>query len=730
MATQRRWRRGIAIVTMVAALLGFGVATSVSAEEIKFRDVPETHMYYKTINDLAGKNVISGYPDGTFKLDKGLQRAESAKILTTILKLDVSSEKTPFTDVADGQWYTDSVKTLFKAGYIQGYDRKFEPDRETTRAEYAQMLVNAYDIPEADIQLPFTDVVKGEWYEPAVKALYASGLITGIDEDSFAPNQSIKRGDAVWLLAKTDAKFGPYKLTILHTNDTHANLDNIAKRVTGVKAEKAKNPNALLLDAGDVFQGTLYFNEFHGQADLKFMNLMGYDAMTFGNHEFDLGATPEGHQALVDFIKGAQFPFVSSNIDFSGDEKFTGLFSDLISSEPEKGKIYNGIIKEINGEKVGIFGLTTAETVDISSPGAVKFEDYLAEAERAVKAFEGRGVNKIIALTHIGYDDNANVDNDLTLATKVDGIDVIVGGHSHTTLTTPVVVDKDENGAKKDPTVIVQTGANNTNLGVLDVKFSKNGVIKESEGKLIPVANLKPDKEAEELLKPYASKIKEVSEKEIGVTLEKALENPRLGEGQSSGISVRNHETILGNIITDGMLAKAKEYNPNTVMALQNGGGIRAAIEAGPVTNGEVIKVLPFGNTLAVMDLTGADLKAAFEVSLRSYPGENGGFLHVAGGKVEFDSTKPVGQRVVNVYIKNAEGAYTLVVDNQTYTIATNAFTAQGGDGFDVFAKIYKAGKVTDLGLSDWENFRDHLVSLDKIPTELEGRIVDVAEGK
>ncbi|MGG3855728.1 5'-nucleotidase C-terminal domain-containing protein [Caldifermentibacillus hisashii] len=532
------------------------------------------------------------------------------------------------------------------------------------------------------------------------------------------------------MLAKTDAKFGPYKLTILHTNDTHANLDNIAKRVTGVKAEKAKNPNALLLDAGDVFQGTLYFNEFHGQADLKFMNLMGYDAMTFGNHEFDLGATPEGHQALVDFIKGAQFPFVSSNIDFSGDEKFTGLFSDLISSEPEKGKIYNGIIKEINGEKVGIFGLTTAETVDISSPGAVKFEEYLAEAERAVKAFEGRGVNKIIALTHIGYDDNANVDNDLTLATKVDGIDVIVGGHSHTTLSTPVVVDKDENGAKKDPTVIVQTGANNTNLGVLDVKFSKNGVIKESEGKLIPVANLKPDKEAEELLKPYASKIKEVSEKEIGVTLEKALENPRLGEGQSSGISVRNHETILGNIITDGMLAKAKEYNPNTVMALQNGGGIRAAIEAGPVTNGEVIKVLPFGNTLAVMDLTGADLKAAFEVGLRSYPGENGGFLHVAGGKVEFDSTKPVGQRVVNVYIKNAEGAYTPVVDNQTYTIATNAFTAQGGDGFDVFAKIYKAGKVTDLGLSDWENFRDHLVSLDKIPTELEGRIVDVAEGK
>ena len=124
----------------------------------------------------------------------------------------------------------------------------------------------------------------------------------------------------------------------------------------------------------------------------------------------------EGHKALADFIKAAKFPFVSANVDFSKDEKFKGLFSDLISSEPENGKIYNGIVKEINGEKVGIFGLTTAETKDISSPGKVTFENYIEEAEKAVAAFEGMGVNKIVAVTHIGYDDNAAVDNDLTLA--------------------------------------------------------------------------------------------------------------------------------------------------------------------------------------------------------------------------------------------------------------------------------------------------------------------------
>ncbi|RKJ51268.1 bifunctional metallophosphatase/5'-nucleotidase, partial [Butyricicoccus sp. 1XD8-22] len=120
----------------------------------------------------------------------------------------------------------------------------------------------------------------------------------------------------------------------------------------------------------------------------------GYDVMTFGNHEFDLGSSAEGHQALVDFIEAAKFSFVSSNIDFTKDSKFTGLFNDLVSSDPENGKIYSGIVKEIDGEKVGIFGLTTAETENISSPGSITFEDYIEEAEKAVKAFENMGVDK------------------------------------------------------------------------------------------------------------------------------------------------------------------------------------------------------------------------------------------------------------------------------------------------------------------------------------------------
>ena len=527
------------------------------------------------------------------------------------------------------------------------------------------------------------------------------------------------------LVSANESSAADFTLSLMHTNDSHANMDSAAKKVTAVKEVREANPDALLVDAGDVFSGTLYFNKFLGQADLEFMNLMGYDIMTFGNHEFDLGSSAEGHKALADFVKGAQFPFVSSNIDFSEDASLQGLFSDVISSEPANGKIYNGIIKEVNGEKVGFFGLTTAETASISSPGNVTFEDYIEEAEKAVKAFEGMGINKIVAVTHIGYDDNPNVDNDLALAAQVDGIDVIVGGHSHTQLNEPVVVAADETGAAKAPTVIVQAGQYNNYLGTLDVQFDEAGTVIGQAGELVKISDKAEDPDAAVLLEKYSSQIEELKNTEIGAETVTALENPRTS-GDSTGPSVRKNETALGNLITDGMLAKAKQYNSNVIMALQNGGGIRAGIDAGPITVGEVITVLPFGNTLATMELTGAELKDAFEISVGQYPAENGGFLHVSGAKAEFDSTKPAGERIVSIAYKNDQGTYTEIQDNQTYTIATNAFTAKGGDGYTVFAKAYQEGRVTDLGLSDWENFAEHLSSLGTITPAVEGRIVDV----
>ncbi len=516
-----------------------------------------------------------------------------------------------------------------------------------------------------------------------------------------------------------------FSLTIMHTNDTHAHLDSVAKRVTAINEIRKDNPSNVLLDAGDVFSGTLYFNEFKGQADLEFMNMMGYDAATFGNHEFDLGSSAEGHQALVDFIKDANFPFVSANVDFSKDDKFKGLFSDLVSSNPEKGQIYTGIIKEVDGQKVGIFGLTTAETKDISSPGSIEFNNYIAEAQKAVKAFKGQNVDKIIALTHIGYDDSPVYDNDQILAKTVKGIDVIVGGHTHTKLDQVVTVDTDNDNNEKAPTVIVQTGQYGENLGNLSVTFDKKGEVTASEQHLVNVAEKAENPAAAEKLKQYKDRIAEISNEETGVVAEEELTNPRASA--TSTESVRANETALGDYITDGMLAKAKTLNNKVVLALQNGGGIRSSINAGPITVGEVIAVLPFGNTLATVDISGADLRAALEHGVKDSPKESGGFLHIAGGKYTFDSSKPAGSRIVSFQIKQGDD-YVDVKDDQTYTIATNAFTAKGGDGFATFEKAYADGRVQDLGLSDWENFEEQLKSLKTVNNKTEGRIINVAK--
>jgi 5'-nucleotidase / UDP-sugar diphosphatase len=552
------------------------------------------------------------------------------------------------------------------------------------------------------------------------KRLLASSLAVGLISSqvamtSFAePNEQSK---------KKDPK--PFNLSLMHINDTHARLDNVAKRVTAVKEVRAAKPDALLLDAGDVFSGSLYFNEFKGQADLEFMNLLDYDIMTFGNHEFDLGASPEGHQALAEFVKNADFPFVSTNVNFSEDPNLAPLFNNQITDRVEDSNIYQGVVKEVNGEKVGFIGLTTEETKDISSPEAVVFKNYIKAAAKAVKKLENRGVNKIVAITHLGYDDNPEYDNDLELAKYVDGIDVIVGGHSHTQLNAPVVVSADENGVQKDPTVIVQAYQYSEYLGTLDVEFNSKGQVVGQAGHLIKIADKAADPEAAALLKPYADKIAEIKNKQTGGIAKEFLAAPRLGP--NSDISVRANELPIGNLITDGMLDKARDFNPNVSMAFQNGGGIRASIDQGEITYGEVLTTLPFGNTLATMKLTGAEIKQALEHSVSLAPAENGGFLHVSGMKFTYDSTKAAGSRVETMEVKNADGTFTAIDPAQEYVIATNAFTAKGGDGFTVFKNAYEQGRVTDLGASDWENLRDYVAELGTVNPVLEGRIVDVA---
>lgn len=571
--------------------------------------------------------------------------------------------------------------------------------------------------------------------------LYATGRVydkpvhwTKVDTDEAGVKYAVatykRLGKTITLKAKInvlDVNKDDFSIGLLHTNDTHANLDKAAKRSTVIKelraSYKADGKPSLLLDAGDVFSGSLYFNKFRGQADLELMNYMKYDLMTFGNHEFDLG-DQDNHQALQDFVTNAKFPFISANVDFSKNELLAGLQSKTITAGPDKGRIYQGVIKEYKGQKIGFFGLTTEETAEISSPGTVAFANYIESAKTAVKKLEDRGVNKIVALTHIGFDDNAAVDNDQLLARNVDGIDVIVGGHSHSKLEAPVVVDEKDVPGKTEPTIIAQAYQYGDFLGNLDLTFDYKGKLTEYNGSLIDVSKAAEDAKAAEILKPYADQIAELKNEEVGANIVNELPNPRKGDGFD--INVRNSETALGNLITDGMLKKAKEYNKDAVIAMQNGGGIRAAINAGPLTVGEVLTTLPFGNTLATAKMTGAEIKDLLEISVGVAPIENGGFLHVSGMKFEYNSKNVKGERVTKMEVDN-NGTLEAIDPAKTYVIATNAFTAKGGDGLTPFATAYAEGRVTDLGLSDWENLRDFTASLKEVNYKIEGRIVDTA---
>lgn len=523
--------------------------------------------------------------------------------------------------------------------------------------------------------------------------------------------------------APVAAKDG-FKLTILHSNDTHAHVEAAPQRATKVKELRAANANTLLLDAGDVFSGTLYFNQFSGEVDMKLMNLMGYDAMTFGNHEFDLGASPEGHAALAKFVKGADFPLLSANLDFSKDSLFEGLQFQTVTKDFEKGKIYNGIIKEVDGEKVGIFGLTTEETPSISSVANVQFANYIDSAKKAVAEFEKQGVNKIVAVTHLGFDDSKDFDNDQLLAAAVEGIDVIVGGHTHTKLDKAVKAET----SFKNPTIIVQTGQYSENLGELDLTFDDNGAVVEYFGQLHalndkdnPVA---ADPEATKILAPYTDKITAVKKQSTGNTAASVL------DGKRGLWGVRAGETNLGNLITDGMLAGAKKIDPEVQFAFQNGGGIRASIDAGDITVGEVMTVMPFGNALGIVKLTGAEIYDIAEHSVKEFPKESGGFLHFSGLQVEFDGKAPAGKRVKSIKLNGKE------LDKATYyKAATNTFTAKGGDGYETLEKAYADGRVSEPGTIDYEMFIEHLNTLKNVDPKVEGRIIatipftDIAKG-
>ncbi len=537
--------------------------------------------------------------------------------------------------------------------------------------------------------------------------------MTQISRRTFIRRMAVGGGTLAWLCTGIEFAHaaGPeaYKLRIIHTNDHHARIEpviggtpaapihgGISRRKTLIDAIRDEGGNQILLDAGDVFQGTLWFTQYLGQADLEFYNALGYEAVTIGNHEFD-----KGQQPLADFIKRANFPVLSANIAIAADvpAPIAGLFKPWI-------------VKEIGGQKIGIFGLTTEETPVLSSPGAgIAFTNYIEAARKAVADLKAQGVNKIIALTHIG------ITFDRELARQVDGIQVIIGGHSHTPMG-PQIKPPDTNrpypeviaSPSNKPVIMATDWEWGRWLGDLTVGFDANGditsVVAAQPTEVLPI--VEPNQGFEDRIKVLVQPLSALRTQVVGET-KVPLNGARA--------DVRAKETNLGNLISDAMLEKTRPAGAQ--LALMNGGSIRTSIDAGPITLGELIEVQPFGNTITLVSLTGDQLKAALENGVSQIETVAGRFPQVAGIRYSFDASKPVGSRITGVQIADAQG-YSLIKPDATYRVVTNNFLLTGGDGYSV---LQAGTNKLDTGLIDVDVTSEYIRAHSPISAEVQGRI-------
>jgi 5'-nucleotidase len=472
-----------------------------------------------------------------------------------------------------------------------------------------------------------------------------------------------------------------YELEIIHINDFHSRIESInkydstcsaedeaegscfggaARLVTAAKSarERVGDGNLLFLNAGDNFQGSLFYTTYKGAAEAEFLNKMGTDVMTVGNHEFD-----DGEDGLATFLGKVEFPVISANV-----------VADNASELADKIPAY--VIVEKGGEKIGIVGAVANDTAEISSPGEhVMIAEDVEKITAAVKEVSDQGVNKIIALTHVGYP------RDLAAIAKIPGVDVVVGGHSHTLLS-----DTDEHAAGPYPTwvdnpvgykvPVVQAYAYSKYLGDLKVTFSDQGIVEDASGAPILLdASVTPDQASLDRVAELAAPIEELKSKVIGESAD-AIEGSRE--------VCRAMECSMGDLVADAMLDRVKDQGIQ--IAIQNGGGLRASIDAGEVTMGEVLTVLPFQNTLATFQLKGSDVVAALENGVSQIADGGGRFPQVAGLKYTFDAEAEPGSRISGVMVETSDGNFEPIDPEATYGVVSNNFMRAGGDGYSVFA--------------------------------------------
>ncbi|KPI50687.1 metallophosphatase [Clostridioides difficile] len=443
------------------------------------------------------------------------------------------------------------------------------------------------------------------------------------------------------------------EITIFHTNDIHGRYaeGNEHIQIGNLATLKKETPNSILVDAGDCLHGLPLVNMDKGKDAMELIKCAGYDYIAPGNHDFNYGK-----DRLFELSKSANsgentLKFLSANIFENGKKVFD-----------------SNDIKEIDGIKIGFFGLSTQETkskTGFKNVEGLEFRNPIESATEQVSELKRKGADVIVAICHIGTN-SLSKPNSIDIANEVQGIDLIIDGHSHT---------KFENGKQVGDTLIVSTGQYLENIGevklTLDTNDIENIKIENKSARLIgkeEALRYKLDSNISKKVDEIKKQQEEILDKVIGVTkntLDGSYEN------------VRTKETNLGNLIGDILLDKTKAD-----ISLFNGGNIRDTIEKGNITRRDIVDVFPFSNTIVTKELTGTQIKDVLEHGVKLYPEKNSAFLQVGGISYHFDPKQKEGEKITDI-LKDGKPLDL----NKKYVVATNDYIASGGDEFPCFSK-------------------------------------------
>ena len=508
-------------------------------------------------------------------------------------------------------------------------------------------------------------------------------------------------GDDGSIVKEENTVEGPYsgKTIILHTNDTHgalkvnpdedavAGLEGYATVAFVKKDFESKGATVILVDDGDYSQGSVYVSLNKGAASTDLMNQVGYDLVGLGNHEFDYGL-----DQLKSNFENKNYKVICANV-FDGEKT---IFDS------------NAVFK-VGKVKIGFFGLLTPETQTKVNPNYVKGltftekEDLYATAQKEADAL-AKKADIVICLGHLGTDDESIGNRSVDVYSNTNGIDFIIDGHSHT------VMEKGPNG---EP--IQSTGSNFENIGVIVIDNATKTI---ENNYLLEINMFEPDSEVLSSATAVMSDI----DKTYGAVFANS-------EVDLNGVKekVRSQETNMGDLATDSMIWEVLKNGSidvadDMIIAVTNGGGIRNSIAKGGVKMSDVNSVLPFGNTIAVNYITGAELLEALEASTFSTPEPAGAFPQIAGMKITIDTTKKYdeGAEYPDSTYKAPNSITRVTIDevngkpfdpNATYAVVTNDFLAAGGDTYYAFKKAYDAGKGFDTGVKLDEALIDYITN-------------------